>query len=139
MTTLTWTLILILRFAMTTGFSRKLLALNSKVLSNAKCKAAACSNEERGPVMRDNCVNISDVSSLTPSFCSVSTFNTLFLSDAAHDVVAHSDAALCLSGPGARVLQWQVSGLQPHEELGLGECFVRIKTRPVSIGASLKS
>ena len=61
---------------MTTGFSRKLLAINSKVLSNAKCKAAACSNEERGPVMRDNCVNISDVSSLTPSFCSAPTFNT---------------------------------------------------------------
>ena len=70
--------------------------------------------------MRDNCVNISDVSSLTPSFCSVSTFNTL-LRDAAHNVVAHSDAALRLSGPGARVLQWQVSRFQPHEELGLGE------------------
>ena len=80
--------------------------------------------------MRDNCVNISDVSSLTPSFCSVSTFSTLILSDAAHDVVAHSDAALCLSGPGARVLQWQVSGLQPHEELGLGEVQGRLVGGP---------
>ena len=70
--------------------------------------------------MRDNRVNISHVSLLTPSLCSVSTFIT-GLSDVPHDVVTHSDDAQCLRDPGSRVLQRQVPGLQPHEGLGLGE------------------
>ena len=68
--------------------------------------------------MRDNCVNISDVSSLTHSFCSASTLNTGH-SDPTHDVVTPSDGAQCLHGPVSRVLQRQMSGLQPYGELGL--------------------